>query len=132
MVMEPGRKWIQKPLKSLGLIQRNPRGKGGRQPHHMDLNLDREKQTKGIIIFSSLILGLGCGLHGHLLAPYIVYYGTTWARCNITALITTQACCASVHTVVCTHPTTSINNLLPSPHSVFKFAGLSYVHWCLD
>jgi hypothetical protein len=79
-------------LKSLGLIQRNPREKGGRQPHHMDLNLDQEKQTKGIIIFPSLILGLDCGNSMHLLAPYIVYYGTTWARCNnITALITTQA-----------------------------------------
>jgi hypothetical protein len=119
-------------LKSLGLIQKNPRGKGGRQPHHMDLNLDQEKQTKGITIFSSLILGLHCGISMHLLAPYIVYCGTNWARCNITALITTQACCASVRTVVCTHPTTSVNNLLPSPHSVFKFARLSYVHWCLD
>jgi hypothetical protein len=98
----------------------------------MDLNLDPEKQTEGITIFSSLILGLDCGISMHLLAPYIVYCWTNWARWNIAALITTQACCASVHTVVCTHPTTSVNNLLPSPHSVFKFAGLSCVHWCLD
>ncbi len=127
--MEPGRKWIQKPLKSLGLIQRNPRGKGGRS--HGFESWSRETDQK-YHYFSSLILGLDCGISMHWLAPYIVYYGTTWGRCNITALITTQACCASVHTVVCTHPTTSVNNLLTSPHSVFKFAGLSYVHWCLD